>query len=162
MTTPNNERPTICSGCGGKCCQRLAGSTIPADLGDTDETILAELVHRLQSNEWALDWYGRDPVEGGDLERVYYLRPQHKMERGFPVMDSWGGTCVFWSPEGGCRLTFVARPFECRLLEPQPDTRCGGDGQWSKRHTALAWRPYQALVLTALRQIGIDPDTAHY
>lgn len=78
-----------------------------------------------------------------------YLRPATVKAPGKLVDASWGGACVLWSPDNGCRLAFGNRPYQCRHLKPHADSnQC--HGSMGKHELALAWVPYQVEAEAAL------------
>lgn len=137
---------SLCKSCGGKCCQRLAGTYLPDDFKEpiTTEFILS-LLH---SGKFAIDWY-----EGNNA--MYYIRPRHIHEGA--ICGSWGGTCINWSKESGCSLQENERPYQCRKLIPEiyeGDYSCITlpKDKATKRDMAYSWEPYQSIINEAMNQ----------
>ena len=136
----NFQNIEICKECGGKCCKRLPGSTLPEDFG---EPMLENIRKAIDSGKWAVDWWDGDPTGKTDLRCAYFIRPKTKEFSG--VYDpSCGGECIFLT-ESGCQLQKDERPTECRLLEPKKDGYCKQHGG-GKRGAAVAWIPFQDLI----------------
>jgi len=141
------QRPDICTKCGGTCCKQYPGTMSPEDVlkvGKSDD--MAEAVAAvLATGDYAIDWWEGDPRDGhNELDRGYFLRPRVMDDRRV-FSPTWGGSCVFLTPDVGCRLPALARPTGCRQLEPQPDNNCiAHDG--GKHICALSWLPYYAII----------------
>ena len=146
---------STCRECGGVCCQRMAGLTIPSDFGEP-ETLTQVLVEYLLTGFWAVDWWEGDPREDGDLCQVYFIRPAHTNAIGKLRDPSWGGTCRLWSETHGCSLQLENRPFICRMLEPEKDikarkdTGCNFPAGVSKTSAVIEWIPYQNNIREAM------------
>lgn len=145
----SNLNPKLCSTCGGKCCQHMAGIYHPNDF---KEEITAEFIKSLlDSEKVAIDWWEGDPREGKDeIASGYYLRPRHVNEPA--IKGSWGGVCVNWSKESGCSLSEESRPYQCRKLVPNKKFDCaleeGTDA--SKQDLAIAWLDYNEQIQKAI------------
>ena len=138
----------ICAKCGGTCCKQSAGIYWPEEI----ELTVAAIVARVTRGEWAVDWWGGDPSEGGDRDCIRWVRPAHKNARGKPIDPSWGGECIFLGKHG-CRVQFERRPKQCRMLVPLPlqDREANGgchyeDEYSGKEAAAFAWLPHQELM----------------
>lgn len=154
----NNERPSICSVCKGKCCQRASGYSVPDDF--QEEISIHFLISLLQSGMWSIDWLEGDPrkvVPGGEskLNRCYVLRPARVNDK-YIFSRSFGGTCVFWNLEKGCSLPFKNRPIECRSLKPIRSMLCKSNNRFSKEYAAKKWIPYQNMLLEAGQQVKLS------
>ncbi|MDP4086318.1 MAG: hypothetical protein Q8934_17130 [Bacillota bacterium] len=151
----NNEKPSICSICKGKCCQSASGYTIPTDF--QEETTLHFLISLLESGNWSIDWLEGDPrysIRDGEpkLNRCYALRVARVNDTGV-FTKSFGGACVLWSLEKGCSLPFENRPIECRFLKPIRSMSCKSNGKYSKEYCAKRWIPYQDMLIEAGHRI---------
>jgi len=133
----------VCRKCGGTCCKSMPGAFHPEDI---DKPIVAEIVEKLSSGEWAIDWWeGEKPK--------YFLRPA--TTNGCKIFDpSWGGICIYLTDKG-CRLEPDKRPYNCRMLEPNPNDTEGctyhGIKDGGKYDAVLAWRTRQHVLLKAAR-----------
>jgi len=93
---------------------------------------------------------GRQIKMGEDL-LVY---PAHKGVEGDAVAEVYyGGPCGFLSKRG-CELSFLARPRECRALEPSKFGLCEGERGAQQQAAVEAWRPYGEF----LRQLAETKD----
>lgn len=134
---------SVCASCGGRCCKGLAGSYIPSDF-DGHEITTEFIAGLLKTEKVGIDWIDGDPD-------IYYLRPRHVGEDVFK--GSWGGVCVNFTEGKGCSLPFKERPYQCRVLIPNPT---GGNCTYKdedkadKIQCADHWRPYQTNILAAL------------
>ena len=151
-------RPDLCTPCGGHCCRTMPGSSLPTDLGDDIE---AELVARLSTEKWAIDWWEGDPTDGDtDVYDIRFLRPATKGKEGELLDPSWGGACTFFKDGTGCTI-FDERPSGCRGLEPAvgyPET-C--EPRWAtKRDCAIAWIAYQEEIRRAIDAVEIQRESA--
>lgn len=133
------ENKSLCSKCGGKCCKSLPGAAYPEDF-EMDKGP-EKLQAAIQSGKWAIDWWEGDPGDGLE-ETAYYVRPATKDNIGKIYDASWGGECVFLTPDG-CMMEIKGRPRECRELEPKKGkAKCISHNGTSKRDSALAWRKH--------------------
>lgn len=159
LTVVNSfETPSLCEPCGGKCCKRSPGLTMPHEFGETEEEIKKGVRRALSTGQWAIDNWDGDPREdvslseqwGDDkyLRLVYYVRPRMVHETSI-FNNSWSGACVFHSPAVGCTI-FENRPSECRGLKPSKD-RCKSEHS-SKKDCVIAWIPYSDM----LGEIGLE------
>ena len=138
--------PGTCAKCGGKCCQRLPGEAKPGDIvrlfGDD---LQRALVAAFCTGNWVIDWWEGDPrgLEYDDPHAIdcgYYIRPRVLTDtQGKLYNGSWGGECIFWTPEG-CTLAPEERPWGCRVLEPKSGdgSECISHGS-GKNEAAMAW-----------------------
>lgn len=131
----SNEKPDICSACGGQCCKHGPGAYHWKDLGHTEAQIRATAEALIGAGLAQIDWWeARTPQ--------YYLRPAVKAEQGanYRVFSpSWGGECVYLTPTG-CLLSYKARPRACRRLTPEPGMKCHTN--YDKAQAKNAWRQY--------------------
>lgn len=142
-----NERPDLCVPCGGLCCKRSPGFTLPGDwanaAGELDEERLEEA---LVSGEWVLERWHDDLVprpatanEVGDV--VADLTPDSWLSGHF---YSGAGRCNLLG-ENGCTLPFEKRPAQCRMSVPSADHHCmppQGIGYRKDSEFQNAWEPY--------------------
>lgn len=143
----------ICKKCGGACCKRYPGATIPSQWGKDDKEILENLTKAFKSKKWAIDWCENDPRRGKyEEEDFYFVRPADK-EYGddFLFCPLWKGECVFLTPKG-CSLPEEKRPLECRTLIPRKDFKC--IQYFTKREAAILWIPYRDIILEAAKRSG--------
>ena len=106
-----------CKECKGACCKNLPGACLPEDIERIfpAETLHDSVIKALSTKKFSIDWW-----EGSS--NVYYIRPSTKGKyRKFD--PSWGGECVFLG-KGGCKLSFIDRPHNCKILQPLPEGRC--------------------------------------
>ena len=140
------DRLKYCAECGGKCCKGCPGCAWPEDF---KEPLLDSLVAAFRSEKWAIDWWEGDPRDGVDeLSHGYFVRPAVCDAEG--IFDpTWGGPCVFLT-ESGCELPPDVRPKNCRMLEAKTkDCQYHGEHDKPKQDAAIAWIPYQAIILEA-------------
>lgn len=143
MNFLNEQR---CKECGGCCCQRLPGATLPEDF---QEPLLESLVTAFSTGKWAVDWWEGDPTGKNKISMAYFIRPATKGNEGKIKDPSWGGECVFLT-ENGCILSPEDRPAGCRLLEPKPkEEACKVHGA-TKQKCAIAWIPYTEIIDKAI------------
>ena len=147
------EKPEVCRVCGGECCKRMPGSSIPSDFA---EPLEESVFQALMSGRWALDWWEGDPLDEGDLSICYYLRPKiaghDELEHG-----AWMGDkpCSWWTEEG-CLEPLENRPWACRIMAPRfnengdPECDLPEEFPTPKEYSALLWRPHQDAIKRAL------------
>jgi hypothetical protein len=141
----NNERPDVCTPCGGRCCISGPGIAAAADFGSTPQAVGREVRKRLRAGTWKVDKFA------GRL----WLRPAHiDDKRGAWAVDPPNGTapCVFLS-SSGCRLTFADRPQQCRDTIPKgPGNGCAIS---HKAFLALirSWVPFRHILGRAAREM---------
>lgn len=164
MTKILNENRYACALCGGRCCQRMPGSCLPADFAENGIVTPENLAKHLASGFYKVDYWDGDPREGywyGDPEEVnqgFYIRPAAVNDKTGIECASWGGQCVFWDSEVGCKLTYPDRPAECRALTPVKDFDCFladdymPDGVSGKQYAALMWLPLHGVIREAIKQ----------
>jgi hypothetical protein len=132
--TENNENKTICSACGGRCCNTMGCHYSPDDIG---EIRVDNIMSHLNTGNVSIDWWEGDVFEK-DRSHVYYLRARHKHAG---ILDgSWGGRCRLLTEEG-CSLPFEKRPKGGRAVIPAEDFKC--KGLYSKRQCCEDWYKYQ-------------------
>ncbi len=149
--TDGTVNTSICTDCGGKCCQKCPGIARPDDFGPV-ETLQATLESYLRTGFWAVDWWEGDPRENGDLSCVRYIRPAIVGHKGETRHPAWGGTCILWSSDNGCSLPFNRRPYECRNLIPAAGGRENCHGI-NKKETVLTWTPFQSQIVAAMEAV---------
>ncbi len=144
----SSANPSVCSPCGGKCCQTMPGCVFPSDLDSQlrPEVVADKVLALLESGRYALDWWEGNPFSDHACSgRAYFLRPAIRGSEGRWTDDSWGGTCTFHSAQG-CALEEPQRPLECRALVPSPHGACYKPEGWEaggRRLAAQAWWEYQ-------------------
>jgi hypothetical protein len=149
----NHLNHTMCAACDGECCKRMPGHCLPSDFGETGSDIENNLATALQSGKYAIDWWEGDPRANIPTEKrlsqAYFIRPATVENRGL-FDPSWGGLCVFHTPEG-CLLPDETRPYGCRMLKPdkESDKGCIQLGT-NKQEACVLWIPYHAVI----EQIG--------
>lgn len=57
----NNQRPEVCTPCGGKCCHNAPGAYFPGDFGETDAEIRAGVSAALLAGSTVLSDYDEEP-----------------------------------------------------------------------------------------------------
>ena len=145
----------LCKACGGKCCKHMPGIAYPVDF---KKPLLQSLIRAFKSGMWAIDWYEGDPTRDDKLTQVYYIRPRIKGIK--ELFDpSWGGECVFLTTKG-CTLKPLERPKTCRMLEPASLTKCVFHAAGTKRVCAIAWLPYQDIILKAAEAVKENVEDA--
>lgn len=158
----NLDNPTVCGDCKGKCCQRCPGFTLPIELGAPDRKLLKKNIEaRLRTSRWTLYRY-EGPIGNIGNGAVHILRPAIKnfefMTVGPPI-----GPCAFLG-ETGCGLSEAERPSQCRSLLPAPNyftdyknATCRGLGTEKPIESyALAWLPYNQLLINAEKKINLE------
>lgn len=145
----NNENKKVCTACGGHCCKQMPGCAYPEDFGSNDLEIEQNLIERLSTKKWAVDYWVQEEGQG------YFLRPA--TEKGeWPIDPSWGGRCNLLTDKG-CPLSFENRPKGCRDLIPNLNDpgNCsypeGGNGKESAKE---AWKPYWNMIDKVLEKIN--------
>ena len=150
MTKPNGVGPAEkCATC-GQCCKTCPGAAFPCDLGSSEDDVKLQILERLESGKWAVDWWEGDPREGPEdgpdrLSQAFYIRPAVVgTTRRFH--GTWGGVCTFLGPDG-CDLVMEQRPRECATLDPADCNLTGGlpkkrDKKYTKQQAAMMWIPY--------------------
>ena len=125
----NNEKPHICSECGGKCCQRMPGCAVPDDF----DSLIQNMREAIESGKWSIDWYDADPC-------IYYMRP--RMNGCGVVHPAYpgDGVCIFLT-KSGCELSFKDRPQGCKDLVAGDDGNC--PQVHGKLYYARKWNDYQ-------------------
>ena len=143
----------ICKKCGGACCKRYPGATIPSQWGKNDKEILENLIEAFKSKKWAIDWYENDPRRGKDeMGEFYFVRPADKLYGDiFLFCPLWEGECIFLTPEG-CSLPEEKRPLECIALIPRENWRCVP--YFTKKEASILWIPYKDIILEAAKRSG--------
>jgi len=135
-----------CTACGGKCCQKSAGGYDPDDLAPVTTESLAR---RFTDGIYAIDWWEGDVRPGKESwSTSMFIRPAH---RGVTALrdPSWGGICVHWNAAKGCCFEWQHRPRNCRELVPSENYPDGCHGPFGKEEAALAWVPYQDVIVEA-------------
>ena len=132
----NNENKELCAVCGGKCCRHAACILHP-----TQVEISYQGIKTLFKKGFCFDYWEGDIIDNGPLDKVYYMRGQHKAQEGKIVDASWGGECIFLT-DMGCNLSWEERPFQGKSLVPGAD-KCFLPETSSKKILVLAWRKYQ-------------------
>ena len=105
----NNQRPEVCTPCGGKCCHNAPGAYFPGDFGETDAEIRAGVSAALLAGTTALSDYDEEP----------YVHAPIRGRSGIVQEVVSKSPCANLLP-AGCSLEFDRRPTQCRVLEPDP------------------------------------------
>lgn len=142
--------PGACGACKGLCCKTYAGIYAPHDF---KEPITVDFVLELiKSNKYTLDFDEYYTETGG---KIYYIRPRHIDEEPlYPT--SMQGTCINWSFEVGCGLSYENRPYQCQKFIPQKQNlqyNCffAKKDEADKTSMVKKWVPYQEVIITAKR-----------
>jgi hypothetical protein len=152
------ENRDLCASCGGVCCKRGSGLCTPADFG---EPLYDRLLCRLASGLYVVDyWEGLFAFGGWRTWKPYFVRPRRRFDRagqpvdtGLLIDPSWGGQCIFYQEQSGCRLEFEKRPSQCRTLVPHKDpTLCVQPVGHGKRDCIAAWVPFQCVLKTLIQE----------
>ena len=131
----NNENKSMCAGCGGKCCKKLAGFYHPEQVLDLIKNIAADVRLGVTHQVDCLD-----RTADTDYNDVFMVRPCHTNSTGETVDRSWGGTCVNLG-QNGCKFAFEERPKMCQDLVPSLPISCASGTD--KYAMAEIWKPYQ-------------------
>ena len=137
------ENKELCTKCGGVCCKHMAGMYAPSDF---KEVTIKSIMNILNTEQCSIDWWEGDPrtniPEEDELPQTYFIRPRHVRA---PIIDpSWGGICTFLSLTG-CKLSYKARPSNCRDLIPNTDNiKCHMIK--TKANRVIEWIPYQDIL----------------
>lgn len=144
MLSEGCENIEVCRACGGKCCQRYAGTYHPDDLAPVTADTLAE---RFSSGLYAIDWWEGDVRRGQDEWSIsMFVRPAHR--GAYELRDpAWEGICIHWDVRDGCCFELQDRPYACRTMEAVEGGHC--TGPFDKEAAALAWVPYQRVIKEA-------------
>lgn len=149
----NNNNPTLCAECGGKCCKGMPGCAFPEDF---KEPLKDNLIKALSTGKWAIDWWEGSPFEDDNWNyayTAYYIRPATKGKEYQLKDPSWGGECTFLQ-ENGCQLPADQRPKNCRLLEPISIGECKLHDNGDKKSAAIAWWPYNELIEDIINELS--------
>ena len=119
----NNENLSICSLCKGKCCKRSPGMFSPDQVKKELESI--EQSRSIPEGFRVSTRFGRG------LSYYHGLAPDTSDTTGW---------CINLT-ESGCRLSWEERPTECKILIPQPDTKCLSDLDGLSELIEV-WKPY--------------------
>jgi len=145
-----NERPGLCGPCGGECCRTRPGLESPERFLAAPRPAEA-LVGAIASGDWVVvrqfgvPWAdGVPPPEELRWKEIRCLRPATVAERaaGRALDGGEPSPCVFLG-EGGCRLSFEARPRMCQALVPSAGGAC--EASWDRGDAARDWLPWQGL-----------------
>lgn len=124
-----NENPSMCAVCNNICCEQLPGGYSPTQIPEWEQEQLLEkgIV------EWDY-WLKSVPEEDGSSRFIswFYLRPATKPR---------SSTCIHYSKNKGCSLSWEKRPYECQALVPKKSLsgRCKSLLGNSKKVIAMAW-----------------------
>lgn len=113
-----NESPSICSACGGQCCQWKPGIYHPDQLfkGVSTSELKAKIHELLDSGDYVVTWTTHIS-EGSKL--ISSIQPRTAYYDGKLAIDSDGmGKCIHLTPTG-CSHLFEQRPLECQSLVPR-------------------------------------------
>lgn len=146
----SNENKSICARCTNRCCDHMPGAYFPEQLKEITINSILELFQQ----GYIIDWWEGDPRKGltipEQLPQAYYLRPAivgiNKL-----FHPAYNGKCNFLT-DTGCKLDFKSRPLECKTLVPNeiaPGKDCKPDMNYVKKAAAIAWIPYQDLIVKA-------------
>ena len=139
---------SVCAECEGGCCKTAPGLVYPEDIGTVTAEEIALL---LKTGRYAIDFWT-------EIERdmTLFLRPRTQDGSMVVPFSEWGGRCTFLT-ESGCELPFRERPRGCRMLQPGPTNKdeCDLHGH-DKEHGKNAWMPFQAMITSALDELGED------
>lgn len=172
MVIPNNERFDLCKQCGGQCCQSMGCEVSTEDFTTKYGEITKEsIIQALQDGEWAIDWWEGDircdrkdlcvnlpePDPKDLIFESFYMRVRHCGEPA--VYGSWGGTCVMWDRETGCKYDWDHRPTGGKALPAGGAPVCGKyrvdiaeyASTYDKAIGAVDWFPYRNILVEAIR-----------
>ena len=131
----NNENPSVCAKCGGKCCKHYGGFFHPKDFEEITEEALIKAIDK---GDISIDWLEPDEDFGYD-QKIYFLRMRHVDSA---VIDpAFMGQCVHLTPTG-CDLPFDQRAYGCKSLEVDDGMNCS-KGCYDKYSAAGDWLAYQ-------------------
>ena len=135
MKIENNENPSVCAKCGGKCCKHYGGIFHPEDFEEISEEALIKAIDK---GDISIDWLEPDENFGYD-QNIYFLRMRHV---DAAIIDpAFMGQCVHLTPTG-CDLPFDQRAYGCKSLEVDDDMQCS-KGCYDKYMAAGDWLAYQ-------------------
>ena len=126
------ENPEICRICGGSCCKWVPGAFHPSDFAG--ENIEEILLTGIMDKKFVIKY---------TINEKPYVIPN-------TISGAEFGTCIFLT-KTGCKLSYIKRPRECRMLEPS-EGQCKAHS--NKEECADGWSQY-AQLLTDLRSISI-------
>lgn len=145
-----NERPDLCTPCGGKCCKREPGYTHPDDWGSADAEREPRITAALASGRVIVDTscgqWGVRPATVAEVGGVDVDREDP--EAWWPFLEP-AGRCALLDDATGCALPYAERPRQCRDLVPGVAvehgraTACRSPGGWDVFAT---WGPHRALL----------------
>jgi len=154
----NYLAPDICAACGGKCCKNMPGECHPMDF---DRPLDVSLYAAFTSGIYVVDWWEGDPREGMDyddedyMDRALYVRVRGHDDGPGVFHPAWFGNQCILLREEGCILAPESRPMSCRMLEPSTE-KCRMHDEGGKHTMALAWLPYNDLILEVARRAEHD------
>lgn len=164
--------PSMCSTCGGLCCQRLPGIYHPEDFERIFEHKLSVdlLVAIFHTGKVAVDSWVGDPrydrfktgfkeVDPEDmLDQAYYLRPKGIKALDKLVDTSWrDNRCINWEYGTGCTLAPENKPYQCKKLVPEISPKgeyvCTfkESDKCDKQDMSILWVPYQSMIEEAIK-----------
>ena len=140
------ENSSICSSCGGRCCNTCSCHISPKDVKDLTVDGLYDWI--VKSKCIAIDWWEGDTEVRGNLPKIYFLRMRHK-DTGI-IDPTYGGKCVLLS-EDGCTIDWAYRGKGARDLVPHESFKCGD--RYSKYDCASDWREYYDILKEVVDKI---------
>ena len=145
-----NEKPDLCTPCGGRCCRWAAGVYHPTQIFHGPNGTMKEMLDAL-SNNASIGQVEFKAVSSsieydfgvGDWVSVPVVMPRHYHSPDIIFRTDVIGRCIHHG-EKGCSLLYEKRPFECQTLEARADGECGLPTKFSRERDLLeAWLPYR-------------------
>ncbi len=142
-----NERPDLCSPCGGQCCKRAPGIYHPSQIFKGETPTFKDLLDAL-SNKASITWVefcrsGLSKEDYSNFETVPVILPRDVHSPDIVFRSSIWGKCVHLT-DIGCSFQHQDRPLECQMLEARPDRECGLPKTFDRVKDLLEqWLPYR-------------------
>lgn len=142
-----NERPDLCSPCGGQCCKRAPGIYHPSQIFKGETPTFKDLLDAL-SNKASITWVefcrsGLSKEDYSNFETVPVILPRDVHSPDIVFRSSIWGKCVHLT-DIGCSFQHQDRPLECQMLEARPEMNCGLPKTFDRVKDLLEqWLPYR-------------------
>lgn len=142
-----NERPDLCTPCGGRCCKSAPGIYHPDQIFKNGKPTFKDMLDAFSNNAsvtW-VEFCRSDGTKGdwSDFETVPVVAPRDAHSPDIRFRTSIWGKCIHLTDKG-CSFEHQDRPLECRMLEAQPDMECGLPQTFDRVKDLLEqWLPYR-------------------
>jgi len=145
-----NEKPDLCTPCGGRCCRWAAGIYHPSQIFHGPNGTMKEMLDALSKSASvahvefkAISSSVEHDFEVGDWVSVPVVMPRHYHSPDVVFRMDVIGRCIHHGEEG-CSLVYDNRPLECQTLEARDGGECGFPATFSRERDLLeSWLPYR-------------------